>query len=801
MANERVTEDIVRTHFKTDPLFSQVILEEQKSKNPRVDKALTMASKSAIGTGKGRPEFIVTFPGLSDLIVIVECKSSTTKHESPKRDKYADYAVDGVLLYASYLSAQFDVIAIAVSGESLSTIKISHFRWKKGTSSGEDRPADIILLSFQSYIASYKSLVALSQIEEAKIAERAVYYNELFHDYSIPETERATIISSILVSLQDDAFRSAFRKLKKPSDIADNILSAAKRVLNDHTVDPKRQEVVLAEYNTIRNQDITRSETISKAGLSIPVANDILKQIIIDIYDHVFPLIASGQSGLDVLGRFYTEFIRYSGSDARTGLVLTPPHITNLFCDVIGLSVNDVVIDPCCGTGGFLTAAMKYMCDKAGNDENTKELIRKSRLVGIERRTDMFTHAISNMMMRGDGKSNIFRGNCFEDDIKAEVLKLCLSVAMLNPPYDVGAVGQLEFVDNALSLVPSGRCIAICQMSVAVQQTSEIIAMRDTMLKKHTLEAVMSMPHDLFHPVGAVTCVLLFKSNHPHPIGYKTYFGYWRNDGFVKRKHRGRISDGTWPHKKQKMLESFINRENHPGLSVMRAVRANDEWCAEAYMETDLSGLEDRDFIFSIRGLIAFRLMEADSPAPVSAAKVKAGAVSLSEMPWKDFSIKDLFNVKKGRRLTKADMTEGDTPFIGAVEINNGLTCRIDADPIHKAGTITVVYNGNGVATSFYQEHSFWCTDDVNVLYPKFEMSSKVALFICTIIRREKYRFNYGRKWGKERMMESNLKLPSNGFSPNWKFIESYIDSLPFSADLYAARTEEMRELGPPDLP
>jgi len=152
---------------------------------------------------------------------------------------------------------------------------------------------------------------------------------------------------------------------------------------------------------------------------------------------------------------------------------------------------------------------------------------------------------------------------------------------------------------------------------------------------------------------------------------------------------------------------------------------------------------------------------------------------------WKTFELRELFDIKKGKRLTKANMTEGLTPFIGAIDNNNGLTAFIGQPAIHKANTITVNYNGNGVAGAFYQPKPFWCSDDVNVLYPKFTLTPAVALFIAAIIRLERYRFNYGRKWHLERMTTAIIRLPSTpDGTPDWQYIEGYIKSLPFSSQI-----------------
>ncbi len=151
---------------------------------------------------------------------------------------------------------------------------------------------------------------------------------------------------------------------------------------------------------------------------------------------------------------------------------------------------------------------------------------------------------------------------------------------------------------------------------------------------------------------------------------------------------------------------------------------------------------------------------------------------------WNYFKFSSLFELKKGKRLTTLNMTEGETPFIGAIDNNNGVSAYVGQFPIHEGNTISVNYDGS-VAEAFYQPKPFWASDSVNVLYPKFELTPAIAMFLITIIRNEKYRYNYGRKWHLERMRHSQILLPItlNG-EPNWEFMEIYIKSLPFSSQL-----------------
>ena len=150
---------------------------------------------------------------------------------------------------------------------------------------------------------------------------------------------------------------------------------------------------------------------------------------------------------------------------------------------------------------------------------------------------------------------------------------------------------------------------------------------------------------------------------------------------------------------------------------------------------------------------------------------------------WKEFCLGELFKIKKGKRLTSDDQTEGDTPYIGAIDSNNGVANYIGQDAIHDGNTISLSYNGS-VGEAFYQPKPFWATDDVNVLYFREEngvtFNKYIALFVCAVLRQEKYRYSYGRKWVLENMNSTVIKLPEKFGKPDWSFMENYMKSLPY---------------------
>lgn len=152
---------------------------------------------------------------------------------------------------------------------------------------------------------------------------------------------------------------------------------------------------------------------------------------------------------------------------------------------------------------------------------------------------------------------------------------------------------------------------------------------------------------------------------------------------------------------------------------------------------------------------------------------------------WRDFRLDSLFDIKKGKRVTKASRSPGPTPFVGASEKNNGITDYADLAPMHPSGVLTVAYNGNSVGYAFFQPEPFFASDDVNVLYPKHAMSRWVQLFIAAVIKHQRGRYTYGYKWTLARMKRTTIRLPvDDKGDPDWGLMEGYMRSLPFSAPL-----------------
>lgn len=153
---------------------------------------------------------------------------------------------------------------------------------------------------------------------------------------------------------------------------------------------------------------------------------------------------------------------------------------------------------------------------------------------------------------------------------------------------------------------------------------------------------------------------------------------------------------------------------------------------------------------------------------------------------WQPFKLADLFDVKRGRGLVGHTREPGPTPYIGAMDRDNGVAGHVAQPSLHPAGTMTLNWNGiGGVGVAFYQPTAYWCSGDVNALYPRFKMTAAIALFLTVIIRGERYRFSFGRKWTLGRLAASEIRLPAlDDGTPDWDFMDRFIKTLPFSSQL-----------------
>ena len=784
--NEKWTENFVRKRLASVGITDEggFVVDEQKSDNPRVEKLLKSASKS--GNSVGKPEFLISHKKANkDFLIVIECKALTKNHVSETRDQYKDFAVDGVLLYASHLAKEFNVIAVAVSGQSEQEIKIDTFLNPKGVGSAtvltdEKKVPVKQVVSWEDYIRYATYDENLAQARKSGLNKFSRDLHDYMRDYAkITEAQKPLLVSGVLIALMEEGFRRAYSTYEK-QDLAKKTFEVIRDKIKKAQLGANQEEkkkAVINAFSFIEHHP--ELQKFDKKRNESPLAH-----IVRDIDEKVRPFTQDpNHYDYDVIGNFYGEFIRYTGGDGKgLGIVLTPKHITDMFADLAKLNKNSVVLDTCCGTGGFLISAMKKMTE--GLDEREQVKILENSLFGVEQEPNMFALAVSNMILRGDGKTNLYQGDCFDEEIFKQV-KGKATAGFINPPFSQRGDDRHEwnYVITLLdALQKNATGIVIVPMQLAIDQNQ----LRERLLKEHRLEAVMSMPNDLFYPIGIVSCVMVFTAHVPHDSDkhHETWFGSWKDDGFRKDRNEGRIPTSRWLEIREKWIEMF-RRKEIAGKSVWKRVVVNDEWCAEAYLETDYSVLDDKDFKQVVLTYIAYKVRGGSlSFVKEFLGKSAKQKLIFSDRTWTWFRYEDLFDVKIGKSvdLKKLGQSEDGINYVGRTEENNAITAKVLNDGsfiVYEGNCITVPMVGNELKSS-YQTEPFCVSQNIAILYPKgFALNLYNAQFLNTIIRRDAFRFAYGRTLSLDRLRMLKIKLPvSKKGDPDWQFMDDYIKSL-----------------------
>lgn len=550
------------------------------------------------GSGKAKPEYVITFKDDVNTIIVVECKKSVSKHETAERDHPKDYAVDGALYYAKFLKAEYTVIVVAVSGTKADNIRVSAFLWNKGQDEyTELRKARDIILEPMNYRHLAKGEKIRREYSLDDIRSTAIDMHEYLREIKMTERHKPIFIAGLLIALNDEDFAKTYINLPSFNSVITNITSAIDNVLRDSGIKYNRIQYIKQAFKNLLDN--------SKFA-AIPLGNKkSIAWYIEELEMKIKPMMDHADSTIDALGVFYHEFIKYSGGDGSgLGIVLTPQHLTEFMCNLAGVNKNSRVVDICCGSGSFLVTAMSMMFKDANPEE--VERIRQDGLYGVEFDDELYTLAVANMIIRKDGKSNIYFGDCFDSRIVRDLKAKNINIGLINPPYSQDDVVELEFVEHLLDILAvDGTGVVVVPMSCAIG--TKFKEVRKRLFEKHTLKAVFSMPDDIFYPTGTNVCVMVWTAHRPHDSNMETFFGYCKDDGFVKRKKLGRIDAyERWEAIEAQWLSLYRSRDVEDGLSARHCVTDTDEWLCEAYMKTDYTKLGQADFQQTVNDYLAY---------------------------------------------------------------------------------------------------------------------------------------------------------------------------------------------------
>lgn len=567
-----------------------------------IDEALKTASKSQTGN-VGYPEYCGV---VKDFIIVIEDKASIDKHIYKDADNLLsqevkavkDYAVNGALYYALHLAASTSyrkVLAFGVSGDEKHHRITPIFVNERGD---HQELSDVeTFISFnETNIDEYylkeilreETDVEKTTAEILKDAEKL--HNDLRNYGNLTTDQKPLVVSGIMLALREIEYKNfSIDSLVGDVRITDGqkIYDAIKNNLYRANVTPDtKRDKLLGQFSVIK--DTTKINEIDNILGKTP-----LRYYTEFLYNSIYKNIRYHNSAEDYLGRFYSEFMSYSGGDGQTlGIILTPKHITELFCELAQLKPTDKVFDPCCGTAGFLIAAMHKML-KMTEDESQRRSIRRDQLFGIEWQSYMFTIATTNMILRGDGKSNLHNSDFLRQNPKQLQLKGC-TVGMMNPPYSQGSKAntdsyEISFTEHLLdSLTEGARAIVIIPQSAVTGKSKEEQNIKNSILKHHTLEGVITLNKNTFYGVGTNPCIAVFTAGIPHDKKHLCKFINFEDDGFVVSKHIGLEETASAKDKRQHLLDVWFGRiEAETKFCVETTIEAEDEWLHAFYYFND----------------------------------------------------------------------------------------------------------------------------------------------------------------------------------------------------------------------
>lgn len=462
--------------------------------------------------------------------------------------------------------------------------------------------------------------------------------------------------------------------------------------------------------------------------------------------------------------------------------------------------------------------------------ESVYNSVKSNQLIGIEMNPTMYSLAISNMIFRGDGKSQIYYENYFDEKVDEELKKLEESnikptIGLINPPYggkdskDNPTKREIQFLERILGHV-SKYVVIIAPLSTFFTQNN----IRNKILEHHTLKYVINMPQDLFQPNASTnTAIAVFKVNEPHK-NKEVIFYDLKDDGYVLSKSKGRTNAyGKWGKKKEDLLDALFNPSESKYLEDLEKktyflktkISKNDEWVIQEYAKTDYSRLTSKSFIEVIKNYIVYKTKKEfdlinKSINEISMAEILANynQINFSDIQditesidiknWQEISVLDLFTqpIESCKCSVAGDLLEGnDVYYIGAKKKDGGLIKKVAYDErlITKGNCIAFICDGDGSIGyhNYIDLEEFIGTTNLAVGYND-EIDVYVGLFLVTVLDLERDKYSFGRKY-KKRIAKTNVLLPvildddglpvkENGkFIPDWNYMRQYIKSLPYA--------------------
>lgn len=557
---------------------------QQASLNSEIDKALEEYFSKNGGAGGNRPDakvllkdghghywpVLIEYKGYKDKLVKLDAKGQVENKTAKNEHNFKNinsYAVNGAVHYANAIlhhTGYTDIIAIGVTGYKDEFGRLQHsigvyYVSKKNFGVGQKVGAysDLSFLAphnFDAFIRQVEEL-NLSQEEIDRIKEQRereitislmklnndIYQNEK----GLGESDRVYLVAASIIAtigtdnvapLEKSELKSSGEKGNRDGDI---IVRKIKAFLDEKALpEEKKMLIVRTLENTLTNDNINRAQN----------GESQLKRVFTKIVDDLGIYYKIGLT-TDFTGKLFNEMYGWLGfsQDKLNDVVLTPSYVARLLVKLARVDKDSFVWDFATGSAGLLVAAMNEMLNDAKNNIHSPEqlaqkeaAIKANQLLGLEVLPSVYMLAILNMILMGDGSSNILNKDSLTDfDGKYGFIKkgedFPADAFVLNPPYSANGNG-MNFVERALSMMKKGYAAIIIQSSAGSGKASDY---NRRILEHNTLLASIKMPIDLFLGKSSVqTHIYVFRVGEAHKKDDIVRFIDFTNDGYTRTNRK-----------------------------------------------------------------------------------------------------------------------------------------------------------------------------------------------------------------------------------------------------------------------
>ena len=698
---------------------------------------------SDIGLGLKKPDFLVCFKG--EPVMVIEAKNEAKK---------IDEAIEQAIGYCNQINStkKYNTkIAVGVAGEEDNGffVKVKYLQgnvWKELKANGYEISTIPSKKEIELAINADDGTTSVTVPSSSEFIDAAIELSKILRLAKIEAPLRPKVIGAIVLAIYQGEID----------------------ITTGNELDSLNKLVHEAIYESVDLRDDTKirlEEALKLTGGDFSRLNSKIQRIISVLKRLNIRSVL--QSDTDFLGLFYEAFLRYGYDNNALGIVFTPRHITRFCVNLIEARLADRVIDIASGTGGFLVAAFDEMMSKAKGPKAISKI--KNSLYGFDTNPTVWALATLNMFFRGDGKSHIENGSCFDNksDIEGKFTR-----AFLNPPFSQDEEPERDFINLALeSLEPGGLIAVVVKAGIFADDDNKV--WRQTLVQNHTVLGLISLPEDLFYPTAAPTSIFIAKAHIPQSKDDKVYMGRIWNDGFEKLKGKRVECEGSQLDEIYRTFELFkTGKEFQSELATIiigSQIIDGEEFSPQQWLPQP--SITENELIEQEQKLI-LSLFQAVSTIPELAEEV------LEEFPLNfetnkniPYSTKgiltDFFTVANGKSSGEKNYSDGNCPYISSGDTTNSIIRLVadDETQVFEDGAITVTAFGQ----AYVQPWRFMARGNggssVRVLIPKYKMTFNELLWFATQINTQKWRFFYGRMAIKSRLERLCVEAPKKEIS------------------------------------